>query len=165
MRHWFIAILSTAVVTGACQPASTELTDAQREAIAAEVNQTVAGLIEAMSAHAGDRVLGHYMNSDAFAYVSIVDAMVGWDGFAQTVGPWYDANPDVTFEYEILHTQVLSLDVATVVFRGSSTEAEALMWTQVLVRSEDGSWMIILEHESWPQCVEPPTPHPITGRP
>ncbi len=147
-------------MAGACRPASTELTDAQREAIVSEVNQAVGELIDAMNAHDGDRVVSYYMNSADFAYVGVTDITVGWEHFANLVGPWYGRNTDVTFDYEVLHIQVLSPTVATVIFQGSSTEAEFLMWTQVLVRGDDGQWAIALEHESWPECTEPPRSHP-----
>ena len=161
MRHRILTVPLAAFIAAACQPASSVLTDAQRETITAEVNQVVVDLFDAMNAHEADRVLEHYLNSDEFAYVGLVDIRTGWNGFARMAGQWYPANPDVTFEYQIAHTQVLSPTVALVVLRGSSTDAEALVWTQVMV-NHDGQWRIAHEHESWPQCIEAPKPHPMT---
>jgi hypothetical protein len=62
-------------------------------------------------------------------------------------------------EQAVLFVQVLSPTVAVATLRGSSTEANALFWTEVLQKSEDGRWLITYEHESWPDCSTPRGPH------
>jgi hypothetical protein len=86
--------------------------------------------------------------------------MFGWDFFSTLVAPYYRAATDVTFQREILQIQLVGTDVAVVTLRGSSSEAPALFWTQVLVREEGGAWLIAHEHESWPGCDEPAPLHP-----
>lgn len=161
MRSPFFTTLMAVAVLGACQ-APAALTDSQRDALAADVNQAAADLYEAMNAHDVDRVLGHYVPTDAFRYVGVSDVMYGYQVFESVTRPWYRANPDVTFEHTILDTRVVSPTVAIVIAQGSSTVSPHLMWTRVFVL-QDGTWLIALEHESWPGADSPTPPHPLTG--
>jgi hypothetical protein len=86
---------------------------------------------------------------------------MGWEAFSSRVGVYYEANPEVEFHQEVLRVQVLSPTVAVAALTGGSSEAEALFWTEVLVREADG-WKIAHEHESWPGCSPPSSPHPFT---
>lgn len=115
-----------------------------------------------MNAHDGQAVLAHYVQSDEFTYVGLTDMAVGFQPFARRVTPWYMANQDITFDHEIVRTQVLAFDVALVTMRGSSTDIPALTWTQVHVRGNDGAWKILHEHESWGETAMD-RPHPMTG--
>ena len=63
------------------------------------------------------------------------------------------------FEQELLSIQILTPTVAVAALRGHSTEAEALFWTEVLQKGEDGRWLITYEHESWPGCSVPTGAH------
>ena len=145
-------------------PVQPPLTQARREALAEEVRAVMGQLTDAMNAHDPDRVLSFYRESEAFVYVGCTDPMFGWSTFSRLVAPYYRTNTDVTFHQEILQLQILSPTTAVVTLRGGSTEAEALFWTEVLVREADGRWLIAHEHESWPGCDEPPPLHP-TGAP
>jgi len=154
---------STLILLPACGPGTETLTEAQRNAIRAEVEETLVGLTEAMNAHDPDRVLAYFRDSEEFLYLGCTDFIMGWDAFSSRVGPYYTANRNVTFEQTIVRTQVLSPTVAVVALRGSSSDAEALFWTEVLVREKDGRWRISHEHESWPDCSAPSEPHPFTS--
>jgi uncharacterized protein (TIGR02246 family) len=159
MRRHALRVLAAVAALGACQPGR-EVEDARRGAITAEVTAAIEDLYAAMNAHDPDRVLGHYLQSDAFLYVGVSDSMQGWDMFATLARPWYLSHGDVTFEHEILHVQVLAPDVATVTARGGSSEAPSLMWTRTLVL-RDGVWLVALEHESWPGADPPNRRHPM----
>jgi uncharacterized protein (TIGR02246 family) len=150
------------LVLGACEAPPAPLTSTQQEpdSVDAEVREVVAGLTTAMNAHDPERVLSFYLQSDEFVYVGCTDPMFGWDFFSTVVAPYYRTATDVTFQREILQLQLLGTDAAVVTLRGSSSEAPALFWTQVLVRQDDGTWVIAHEHESWPGCAEPPPLHP-----
>jgi ketosteroid isomerase-like protein len=166
MRIRILTFLATAGVLGACQqqqPAA-ELTDARRDALAAEVNETVDQVFEAMNRHDGEAVMSHYLQSRGFSYAAVTDVKLGYDIYSRIVSPWYGAHPDVTFEHEIVQTEVLSPTTAVALIRGSSTASNFLLWTQVYVK-QDGKWLIAHEHESWPMCVEPEAPHPMTEMP
>lgn len=145
----------------ACIPEPATLDQAQEEALATEVRETLAGLTEAMNDHDPERVLAFYRQDEEFIYVGCTYFMFGWETFSPRAGSYYIANPEVTFERELTQLQVLSPTVAVAALRGGSTEAESLFWTEVLVK-EDGVWKIAHEHESWPGCSPPPTPHPFT---
>ncbi len=159
------AALAAVTALAACQqPPATELTDSQRDAIVSEVNETVDQVFEAMNSHDAERLMTHYLQSGDFAYAGVTDVKLGFDLFSRVVSPWYVANPEVTFEHEIVQTSALSPTTAVALVRGKSTVSEALLWTQVYVK-QDGKWLIAHEHESWPMCVEPPRPHPMTEQP
>jgi uncharacterized protein (TIGR02246 family) len=123
------------------------------------VMAAVDSLYVAMNEHDADRVLDHYLQSNQFLYVGVSESIQGWQTYATLMRPWYQGHPDVTFQYQVLHVQVLAPDVATLTARGGSTEAPYLMWTRTLVL-QGGRWLIALEHESWPGAEEPKGGHP-----
>jgi ketosteroid isomerase-like protein len=167
MRIRILTFLAAAGVLGACQqpPQPTaELTDAQRDAIVSEVNEAVDQIFDAMNSHDSAAVMSHYLHSDDFSYAGVTDYKLGFEIFSRIVSSWYPGHPDVTFEHEILKTAALSPTSAVALIRGSSTTANSLLWTQVYVK-QDGKWLIAHEHESWPMCVEPEAPHPMTEMP
>ncbi len=165
MRYGIRLTAILALLPLACDAGSAPLTQTERASIALEVEETLGRLTEAMNAHDSERVMGFFRNSDDFLYLGCTDFMFGWDTFSRLVGRYYSRSEDVTFQQEIVRTQVLSPTVAVVALRGSSTEAEAeaLFLTEVLVREEDGRWLIAHEHESWPGCSPPSDPHPSTS--
>jgi len=163
MRDGLPLIAFLALLVTACDSGPSPFTEADRDVIALEVEETLGQLTEAMNAHDSERVMGFFRNSDDFLYLGCTSFILGWDTFSSMVGPYYPANPDVVFQQEVVRTQVLSPTVAVVAVRGSSTEAAALFWTEVLVREEDGRWLITHEHESWPGCSPPSPPHPFTS--
>ncbi len=165
MRYAAVTNLALTLAVGACQPASQALTDSQRAAITAELQAAVTSLFDAMNAHDAERLLGHYLNDEDFAYVGCTVLRLGWEGYATMARMWHRAHPEVTFEHEILHSQVIGPGAAVVTVEGSSTQAPYLMWSLVFTRGNDGAWLIAQEHESWPDCGEPPPPHPMTGMP
>ncbi len=164
MRMHHLALVTATVLAVACQPPSTapaRLTDAQRGRITTQVDSVVADLYDAMNAHDADAVMSHYMPGDMFLYVGVTEVIQGHDAFAETMGPWYPSHPDVTFQYGILHTQVLSPTTATVTTKASTEQTPFLTTTRTLVL-QDGRWFIALEHESWPGAKTPGPSHPGT---
>ena len=162
----FLALLVTSCDSGpppVIRAASSPLTQAERDALALEVEETLGRLTDAMNAHDSERVLGFYRSSDEFLYLGCTDFMMSWDTYARIVGPYYAASRDVIYHQEVVRIQILSPTVAVVALRGGSTDAEALFWTEVMVRDEDGGWLIAYEHESWAGCSPPSDPHPFTS--
>lgn len=159
MRYGMAALMLGTLAAGACRPAAPELTDRQRHAIAQEVNQAVDGLFAALNAHDADRVLSHYVDGEDVAYVGTVSLTTGREVLASMVRQYQARHPEATFSHRIVHTQVLSPTVAVVFSEGSSSQAEHLAWTHVLVRGEEGRWLIAYEHEAWPGA-SPPSRHP-----
>lgn len=135
------------------------LSEGEVTAITEEVTEAMAGLTEAMNFHDPDRVFAFYRQDEEFVYLGCTSTMLGWSTFSPRVASYYRSAEEVTFEREIITIQVLSADVAVVAMRGSSTEAPALFWTEVLQKGEDGRWLVTYEHESWPGCSAPRGPH------
>jgi len=135
------------------------LTQEEVAVLTQEVAETLAGLTEAMNSHDPERVFSFYRQDESFFYLGCTDILFGWGTFSSRVGPYYTRSTDVIFEQELLSIQILTPTVAVVALRGHSTEAEALFWTEVLQKGEDGRWLITYEHESWPGCSVPTGAH------
>lgn len=156
----FLAVLSSLLVVS-CQSNPGPLDQERKNAIIREVEETLSGLTQAMNSQEAEEVLGYFRESEEFLYLGCTDYLMGWEAFSRRVGFYYEANPEVEFHQEILRVQVLSPTVVVAALTGGSTKAEALFWTEVLVREADG-WKIAHEHESWPGCPAPSSPHPFT---
>lgn len=161
MRH--LPMVMAVAAIAACQP-SAPPTGSQRARIIAQADSAVAALYDAMNVHDTDAVMAHYLLGDDFLYVGVSDVLQGHDTFARTMAPWYRAHPDVTFDFTILHTQVLSPTTATVTVKASTQESPYLTTTRTLVQL-DGKWLVALEHESWPGAEVPGAVHPGTETP
>jgi hypothetical protein len=158
-RWW---ILLPGALTGACTAGGDTLGEAEKVALAQEVMETLGQVTQAMNAHEPERLFSYFRQDEEFLYLGCTDFLLGWGDFSSRVGPYYRANPDVTFEQEVVRVQVLSPTTAVAALRGGSSEMEDLFWTEVLVK-EGGRWLIVHEHESWPGCSPPSGPHPFTS--
>jgi ketosteroid isomerase-like protein len=154
--------LPLALVIGGCAPPPASLSDADRAAVVAEVTAALSELTAAMNAHDSEGVIRFYPEDPSFLYLGCTDFITGGATFRRMVAPYYGPGNEVSFEQQIVSVQVLSPTAAVASQRGSSSEAEALFWTQVLVK-KDGRWVITYEHESWPDCSPPSAPHPFTA--
>jgi len=163
MISTFRSCLLPVMVVAACTPTSDRFTEEARQAVAAQVAQAVAELTAAMNAHDGDAVVGFYSGGPDFVYLGCTEYIQGGEAFAEMVSPFYAANSEVTIQQEIVSLRVVGPGAAVVSLRGGQPEGPALFWTQTWERSDDGRWIITLEHESWPGCPEPRGPHPLTG--
>ena len=159
MHRSSLCILLLSFFPAACAPGSGSLSQEDVAAITQEVTEAVAGLTEAMNAHDPDRVFAFYRQDEEFFYLGCTSPMVGWGTFSPRVASYYLAAGEVRFDREVVWTQVLSPDVAVVSLKGSSTEAPALFWTEVLQKGANGRWLVTYEHESWPGCPVPRGPH------
>lgn len=148
------------LVLGACDPQSAQDLDVPQ--VTAEVEGAVASLFEAMNAGDVDAVLDHYMGDGNFLFAGVTRVLTDREAWSERVQLWYRVNDEVTFEHQLLSLQVLAPTVAVTAIQGGSTEAEFLLWTQTWVKDATGRWLIAAEHESWPECVDPPRAHPGT---
>ena len=162
MRYGVVlGLLLIVPLAGACNQELVPFDQNLKAEIAAEVEETLADLTDAMNAHDSERVFEFFRTSEEFLYLGCTDFLFGFGAFSVRVGPFYDNNPEITFHQEVVRIQVLSPTVVVAALRGGSTEAEALFWTEVLVK-EKGKWLITHEHESWPGCSPPSGAHPFT---
>jgi len=159
MRRTPHVLFFLATLSPGCAPQVAPDAEVDQAALTQEVLETLAGLTDAMNSHDPERVFSFYRQDPSFFYLGCTDILYGWETFASRVGPYYTFNTEVTFQQEVLSVQILSPTVAVAAQRGSSTEAEALFWTEVLQKGEDGRWLITHEHESWPGCPVPRGPH------
>ena len=143
----------------ACRPAQMPETASQADSAEAEVRKAVEQLTEAMNARDADRVLAFYQESREFVFLGCTDLMFGSDIFSRVLSPYWESLTGPPVEREILRVQVLTPETAVVTLQGGSQTASALFSTQVLVRGEDGRWLIAHEHQSWPGCREAPPLH------
>jgi len=166
MRPGTLFLLVLLPLFWGCSAEPGSLTSAQEAELRAEVAETLSALTEAMNSHDPDAVFSFYRQDETFYYLGCTSVLFGWSTFSSRTRPYYENQTDVTFERELLFTQILEPTVAVAALRGSSTEADALFWTQVLQKNEDGQWLVTYEHESWPGCPAPRGPHMgTTGEP
>ena len=161
MRRFVWLALFSLPLAFACTPKPEPLTQSVKDALTVEVMEAIDSLTEALNSHDPDRVVGYFRQSEEFLYLGCTDFMLGWSTFSPRIWSYTVANPHVTFQRDVVRVQILSPTVAVAALRGASTEAEALFWTEVLVK-ESGKWLIAQEHESWPGCPPPPVAHPFT---
>ncbi len=144
---------------GACADAT--LTDADRQAVVAEVTTVMTEFLEAKNAHEPDRVVSFYSDAPEFVALTCTSYVTGGTTFKSMIGPLHGPRRGTTFEQRVNAVQVISPTAAIVSLEGSTSRAPALFWTRVLVK-QDGRWLITYEHQSWPGCSDPPAPHPYT---
>lgn len=161
MRHNALLALFALPLATACTSKPEPLTQAVKDALTVEVMETVDSLTEAMNSHDPDRVMAYFRQSEEFLFLGCTEFILGWNTFSPRLWSYTVANPEVTFQRDVVSVQVLSPTLVAAGLRGASTEAESLFWTEVLVK-ESGRWLIAQEHESWPGCPPPPTAHPFT---
>ena len=161
MRTSALLAVLTIPLAFACGQGSGSFDQAQKDALAVEIRETLIGLTEAMNSHDPEELFKYYRNSEEFLFLGCTDFMLGWSAFSPRVESYYAQKTDVVFNQEVVRIQLLSPTVAAVALRGGSTDSEALFWTEVLVK-EGGGWVIAHEHQSWPGCSPPAAAHPFT---
>lgn len=158
-RGWILAIAALVLAQPACAPG--DLSEADRARVEEEVSGFVGSLFAAMNEHDVEAISGHYDGSPEFVYVGCTTVRVGFESVQRLMSAWNQANPDATFDHQILATRVLDRDAAAVTVRAATSDGELLFWTFVARRAPDG-WRIAYEHESWSDCPDQ-RPHPTTG--
>jgi len=145
-------------VFAACQPATVELTDAEKATIADDVNAINAGFWDAWRAADFGRGMSYYYDSPdlAFAMQGVVDY-----GYANVDAKYRPGMADVasqTITLTTSRTTVLAADVVCIMDGGTYTATDALgvtgpemgfAVTNIWVL-RDGDWKIHIGHESFP---------------
>jgi hypothetical protein len=162
MRKGILMLMAVASLSGGCRSGADPVTEAEKVQLTQEVRETLEGLTEAMNAGDPEELFRYYRQDEEFLFLGCTDFLLGWGTFSSRIGPFYSAQPNITFQQEVVRIQVLSRSVAVAALRGGSSETHDLFWTEVLVK-EGGRWLIAHEHESWPGCPPPSEPHPFTS--
>ena len=158
MRRLALAVVSLAFLATACQPATTELTDEQKAAIAEEVNRLNGEAWDAWREADLDRALSYLDDSPDVGFALEGQVL---RGYAELDAYWREgfgtaSRMDITISD--LRTMVLAADIVILVQQGvfSVTDADgvtspetsfALSTTWV---RRDGEWKILFGHESFP---------------
>ena len=153
MRRIVLAAFALTVLA-ACQPATTEFTDAERAAIRDTVTQLADVVFEAFRALEVDRFMAPYGSEFIWAENGVLgtnrDSLVGaWSGvFAGiqevTSGDWGEVHVEVLGPDAAVFTA--AFDWTGVDTSGVETEV-AGVWTTIWTRTDEG-WKIIHGHES-----------------
>lgn len=156
-------ILSVLVLAAACAPPAPSSADFDEAAVAEDARAASLALVNAMNGHDPDTILGFYALDADFTYVGCTHFMFGGDIFATIIGGYHVSNRDVRYDMAVQGVRILGPDIAVVSLKGTSSPDLALFTTRVLRRSGEGRWLVAWEHESWPGCSGPDTPHPGTA--
>ncbi|UCG89178.1 MAG: nuclear transport factor 2 family protein [Gemmatimonadota bacterium] len=168
MRRLILAALAVALVATSCQPAASELSEAERTAIAETVNAINAGFWDAWRAADFDRGMSYYDNSPdlAFAFEGAVDY-----GYAEIEAKYLPGMAGVASQEITVtdsRTTVLAPDVVCIMEAGSSSATDtagvtgpegSFAVTSIWVL-RDGEWKIHIGHESFPspESIQPRSP-------
>ena len=159
MRRIVLAAF-TLTVLAACQPATTELTEEQRNEIAAEVELLHGQFWDAWRVIDG-RGMIYYYNSPDFAFGVDGQLVHGWAALNDIVQSSNVVTQEFTFNESL--TTVLATDVVCVMEQGTYTETfdtgetgpeTAFAFTAIWVRQGD-EWKVHLGHASMPAPETP----------
>jgi hypothetical protein len=150
-------ILSLAVVAAAaCQPVTTELTEAQKTEIAAHITALNSEYWDAWRAADWDRGMGYYVNSPDFIWAAGGVVYLGYAALDAT-RPQFGYVANQTFTFGDTRVAVLSADAATVTALGTWSQTDTagvtgperdFAWT-ALWALHDGEWKMQLVHMSY----------------
>jgi uncharacterized protein (TIGR02246 family) len=155
MRKIVLAIVSWALVAGACQPAGTDLTEQERAVIADSVEQLAIRLLESYDALDADRFLSFYSDDmrwgarGDFQSRADFDAGVrGWlASLSGSVNVWDERvvrvlGPDAA----VLEARCHEIEVDTAGVSLEDSYAMTLVWARI-----DGEWKVVHAHSSHPR--------------
>jgi len=153
MHRLALAALSP-VFLAACEPVTTELTDAQNAEIAAQVNAVKADVWDAWRDWDVARVVSYYFNSPDFAWADDGQLFVGWAAFNEAVKGGNLESQTITFNES--RTTVLAADAVHSVEQGtySVTDSDGVTgpaWKfafSALWIHRDGEWKVHFSHIS-----------------
>ena len=145
MRRLAFAALSLAFLATACQPATTELTEEQKAAIADTVNQLHASLTDALNARDADRFFASYSDDMLWggAYGFGTRAVV-----EDAVRAGMESSTDAEWDISWYDTAVKVLGPDTAVFWGSYGGGDERTHTTLVYARVDGEWKMVHAHAS-----------------
>jgi ketosteroid isomerase-like protein len=156
-------ILPLMLISVACQPSTTGLTDDQKTAIAEEIRQGFDSYAAAVRQLNQDAVLSMFQQSDDFTFAENGAVFRAWSALADLVHrswPLYASVQD--FEWGELHIQVLAPSVASVTttfdFAGTDTTGVqvSVNGTALYVwLKTDSGWKIVTAAEMFPRPEVP----------
>ncbi len=157
MPRLVLGVLSLAFLA-ACQPATTELTEERRAAIAEELTQAFDGYAAAVRQLDQDGVLSFFQQSEDVAFAEYGAITLSWSALAEFVRQNWPMYASVeNFQWGDLHIQALAPHIAAVTttfdFAASDTTGAAIavsgtfstVWVQTA-----GEWKIVNLAETFP---------------
>jgi uncharacterized protein (TIGR02246 family) len=142
----------------ACRPAAMELTDAQKDAIAAEVDAIHAENVQAWVDADFDRAMSHFQHSPDMLFAFEGGLMRGWDSMYNAWAPMFEGVARQEMTIVETHTVVLARNAVSIMAQGTFAFVDdsgnvgpvspfALTLVYLL---RDGEWKVVLGHESVP---------------
>ena len=162
MRRFVLAAFVLSVFA-ACQPATTELTEEQKAAIAAEVNALHTESMNAWEHAEFDRGMSYFRNSPEFIIANDGNLFVGYDVAYDAFQPAFDNIEGQTFRTIESHTTVLAPNVVSVMYKGTWIEhyttgedgpETTFAFNTIWVR-QNGDWKVNFAHQSTPNTESP----------
>ena len=156
-----LAVLAVAVLA-ACEPATTELTEEQKAAIADELSASKDANLAAIRDLDADRLLAFYENSEDFTWTLYGSVNRGWSTWAEHVRSAFSGMASVeSCEISDDYLQILASDIAVgtglITMTGTTTAGDSFLiehtYTTVSVKW-DGQWKKINISETY----QPSTP-------
>jgi len=158
MRRLVLAALSLALLATACQPATTELTEEQRSAIAAEVDSVVNEWWTSWSTMDFDRGLSFFADDPDVLWMNDAQPFYTKSGVDELIRPWaaslqrQDVTPIDSRTIVVAPDVVYTIRINTVVQVDTAGNAlpeirfaETIVWVQ-----RDGEWKVLIGHGSTP---------------
>jgi ketosteroid isomerase-like protein len=156
MRPLIPAVAAQTCILIACGPATPELTEVQRDEIAAEVDLRQAQLWDALEAADWDRIKSYVYGSPETAWGYEGGVVFGWDAMNSTFGPAFEVVESQNAMLTESRTTVVSPNVVHVfdtgVLSGTDTAGvkgrEEPFALSVLWVLREGEWKVLFGHES-----------------
>jgi hypothetical protein len=144
MRRLVFAVLSLAFLATACQPATTELTDAQKAEIEQAVIQAYQGFWNAWTAQQSvDDYMG-YFHDWAVSPLDGYESIAAVRSEALELWAYY-----LSWEVELGETRVLVLGPDVAVLEGTSVSVVTDITRIVMEWTQKSSWVWILRDGQW----------------
>ena len=150
MRRIVLAAFALTVFA-ACQPSTTELTEEMKAEIATEVEQRVAGYMEAVQRHDASWLVNFWSDVDGIVFAGDGNVAEGHDAIAKPTRDWIAGLESVIRAgFSNGHTYVLAPDAAShtaafdwsIVNTAGDTVSSRGSWTYVFKRF-DGEWKVV----------------------
>ena len=158
MPRLALALTVLVFLVSACQPATSELTDADRALIEDALRAAHAEAAAAVNELDVERFLSFFASGEDFAFAELGKIERSWSAFSDTTRAHWGVLASVeSFEWGELQIQILSKNAAVVTtsfdFSASDTAGNQFTasptWTAVWLE-QDGQWKMINVAETFP---------------
>jgi uncharacterized protein (TIGR02246 family) len=154
MRRLVLAAFSLTVLA-ACQPATTELTEEQKAAIADTVRQLSTDYLASVSTLDADTVMAFHIDSDEFAWSIDSELSLEFEAVKASAAAKYAALVAARVSLDTVRVAVLGPDAAVLSGAGAAfvtgpagQEMKLLLAVTFVAARRDGRWVLLQGHSS-----------------